>query len=470
MPHHSEVLTIELRDHTTIQLRRKDDGRELSGISKKGLYQDQDGKDYYVKESKSRKAVEIFKNDAFFNALMGRRCDLLGDGVLEAHIEIPEDEETQRRIEDLSTENRMEFEQIQASLVNYTKHVDELVLSNTALEILAPRICGAIMGDLLVVPRNYLHIHERHLLVISPSVGMLREFLSEHPQVEPAKTPDHWLRHPPPDFATLVTTEEQARMLGQAYFVALLFGHYDLVNNINLSNLGCICQPDDTLKLSIVDWGNSLGVGFGGFTAEEGAFKNPQFNRESSRVDYLGYRLEDITGFQHLMPFDTVVYPLLPRQVVPTLFDLTAEDKPLLREAQRRGFYEACEQAASVLAHAQEIIPVMVAHVLEEAMSDENTLRIKPLLPSFITVEKTEKKDAYTLANILAGRMHSLQKMKEALQRGKKLQDISHDRFMAIAESQLVPSIGFFASPRASASELETAVAPALICGASRFL
>ncbi|ETO94456.1 hypothetical protein [Legionella oakridgensis] len=454
MPDSNEALTIELQDHSTIVLRRKEKDRELSGSSKKGVYQDQDEREYYVKEPKPRKVTEIFKKDVFFNTLIDRRRELL-DGSIDG-IAIPDDEEILCKIEELSVENRRELDQIQDKLKNYVRHVDELILSNSALEVIASRVSAAIMGDLVIVPQNYLHIHDGQPLIASPSVGRLVEFLSEHSSVEAAKTPEYWLSHPAPSFTTLVTTREQARLLGQAYFIALLFSHYDLVNNINLSNFGYVRQSDDTLKLSIVDWGNSLGVGFSGLTAEEGAFKNPQFARQSDRADYLGHRPEDITGFQHVMPFDEVVYPLLPRQVVPNLFDLTAEDEPALREAQRLGFYEACDRAMSVLDELQELIPTIITRTLHEAMSAEDSCCLQPLLPSLITKDNRGKKDEYTLANILEGRMRSLQQMKEALQGGKTLQDIARERLMAITKSQMLPSVRFFSSAKAASVSPES--------------
>jgi hypothetical protein len=184
-----------------------------------------------------------------------------------------------------------------------------------------------------------------------------------------------------------------------------------------------------------VDWGNALGAGFNGQTAEEGTFKNTQFDAKSPRFFKLDYKTDDVTNFQHMMPFDQIVYPLLPRQVVVDLFDLTANDKPELREAQRQGFYEACEQGLNSLDKIQYIIPGVVQHTLQEAMSATTARTLKELLPHSIT-HFSEDKNTYNLVHIIEGRIRSLQLMKEALLEGKKIQDIAMERLGSIMGSQ----------------------------------
>ena len=458
----SEAIVITLKNNSIIQLKAKEQSRELSGTSKKEIYQDQAGTDYYLKEAKPRKIEAIFHHDLFFKELRSHRREFLGDAVFNSYTEKPEDEATLSQIQMLSGVDSTIFAKLQEDIEKYVEHVQELMLINTALEILASHISAKIMGDLLISPHNYFYRHNNTPTVLSRSVGNLREFLSEHPLLAMAKTPDHWENHSAPFFAELRLSEGEARILGQAYFVALLFGHNDLVNNINLSNLGYILMEDGSLKLSIVDWGNALGVGFGGLTAEEGAFINSQFG-EQSGIDRFKYQSTDRTGFKHIMPFDEIVYPLLPRQVVLDLFDLTKDDAPALRQAQREGFYEACERAVMSSGKMQELIDTTVKDTLQNSMSLDDAMLINRLLPEFIcSTNITEKhKNNYNLATILEGRIKSLQKMKNALEDGRSLTEIAQETFGFIQKSQDYSAVRFF--PQKKPASVVTCQAQAIV-------
>ncbi len=204
-------------------------------------------------------------------------------------------------------------------------------------------------------------------------------------------------------------------------------------------------MEDGSLKLSIVDWGNALGVGFGGLTAEEGAFINPQFG-EQRGIDRFMYQSTDRTGFKHIMPFDEIVYPLLPRQVVLDLFDLTNDDVPTLRQAQREGFYEACDRAVTSSGQMQELIHTIVQDTLQNSISLDDATLIKRLLPEFIysTNNKEGNKNGSNLATTLEGRIKSLQQMKNALKDGKSLTEIVQETFGLIQKSQDYSAARFF--------------------------
>lgn len=423
-----DVISIEREGYEAIQLTRVEQTSRLSGVSKKGIYVDLADKKYFVKEPKVRKTQELFKNDPTLTHLVSDIQELSGQADVEADSSfIKESGATQSLLPLINRCNKVK---------KYTIHKEEVILINMALEVLASRISAAVMGPLLIAPQNYLYIHEGMPLILSPSVGKLCEFLSESPQLSQADNPRYWQTHPTPTFAMLVTNIEEAKILGQAYYVALLLGHYDLVNNINLTNFGCVENEHGKNTLSIVDWGNALGAGFNGQTAEEGAFKNTQFDAKSPRFFKLDYKADDVTNFQHMMPFDQMVYPLLPRQVVVDLFDLTANDKPELREAQRQGFYEACEQGLNSLDKIQYIIPQVVQHTFQEAMPASTARTLKELLPHSIT-HFSEDKNIYNLVHIIEGRIRSLQLMKAALLAGKKMQDIAMERLNSIMESQI---------------------------------
>lgn len=449
MPDSHPTLTITRRDDTPLVLTPKEFVGELSGLSAKGVYVDQYGNEYYVKEPKRRRVTEIFKTDPVFNELVAEAKVLLSEETFDPAI--PLTDALHLKIEGLTVEKRAQFNLIQEKLNVYNNHVRDLILSNTALEVLASRLAAAMMGELAVIPRNYICLHEGNPLIVSPSVGDLREFLSEHEDIVPAKGPDYWLTHVAPRFSSLVGTAKEARILGQAYFVALLFGHYDLINNINLSNSGYVAEADGSLKMSTVDWGNSLGVGFSGLSADEGAFRNPEFFAKSSPPLVSEPTGREVTGFEYMMPFDELVYPLLPRQVVPDLFDLTATDCPDLRKAQREGFYEACDQALSMLETLSGLVPSIIKDTLTETLSVEDNRRVKKALPEFITCE-THKTGTYTLTNVLQARIRSLQEMRKKLEEGKTWQGIARERLAVITKSQIT-SVGFFAPPSLRVSE-----------------
>lgn len=119
----------------------------------------------------------------------------------------------------------------------------------------------------------------------------------------------------------------------------------------------------------MVDWGNCVGKGFNGLTADESSFQNAQFKRPHPRFGATNFRPQDLIGHQHVVPFDGTVYPLLPRQIVPDLFNLSATDAPLLRSAQRRGFYEVCEQAMALRRQIPSILEATMAGIFKEGMA-----------------------------------------------------------------------------------------------------
>ena len=442
----SETITVNTSSQNTIQLTAKDLPRHLSGTSENEVWQDQAGIEYFLKEAKPRKIETIFQKDPFYNQLKQRRLELLGDYVFNPYTEKPDNAETVAKVITLSSEDNIEYTLIQEHIGKYVTHVQDVMLTNTALEILASHISAAIMGDLLITPKNYFYLHQNTPVIISRTVGHLREFLSEHPILTMAKTSAHWLSEQAPSFADLGLVEQEAKILGQAYFVALLFGHNDLVNIINLSNCGYIQADDGILILSIVDWGNALGVGFNGLTSTEGAFINPQFDDQNETDCFLHCPI-DIRGFKHLMPFDEVIYPLLPRQVIPDLFDLTKDDVPSLRQAQREGFYEACTRAVSTLGHVKELIQTIIQDTFQNIIILDDEALIKQLLPESIypTCRKIDAKNSYNLPAIIEGRIKSLLHMKLALEDGKSLKDIAQERLSVFQKSQ---STRFFAADK----------------------
>ncbi len=440
---YEEGKAIELTGDLSLKLKIKEPSHALSGTSKNTIYEDEKGVEYYLKEARPRKIAGIFLNDPLLSRLKEERQALLPDAIFNPYTETPEDDSTRQYIQSLSPKDHHSYRQLQSQIDTYVTHVQEVTLVNTTLEVLASRIAQAIMGPLLVCPEDYCFVQQQRPFLMSRAVASFHEFLSEHPLLAVAKTSDYWKTHLAPTFKDLNLTRTEAKILGQAYFIALALGHNDLVNNINLSNSGYVEGEDGSLTLCIVDWGNTLGVGFSGQTADEGAFQNPQFHLKKEQL--FTHDVCDRTGYKHLVPFDEVVYPILPRQVIPDLFDITKDDVVELRQAQREGFYEACNQAERVLDQLPEFIAKMIEETLQQDLSVEEGERVRTLLPRsiFFPSQQEIQKDQYTLSGILSGRIKSLQNIKCALQKGKTLIDIADEQFRIIKNSQTYSSLHF---------------------------
>lgn len=426
-------------------------GIKIPGNSSNELQQDDKGAKYFVKKPKLRKIQDIFKSDKAFINLLQHRKTLIKDAEFCPFTGQPT-HETFTYLQTFPPEIISQYNDVQLKIEKYVRHVREVMLSNTILELLGSRISAAIMGNLLIVPRNKLSMSNNTPLTISPAVENFNEFLAKHPLLAVAEKPEYWLDNEAPSFKALNLKTEEAEIIGQAYFVALLIGHNDMVNNINLSNFGYVEDADGSLTLCVVDFGNALGIGFSGLTAEESSFLNPQFIDKTD--DSFVSQPADILGFKHTMPFDEVVFPLLPRQVVPDLFNLTSSDVPSLRQAQRNGFYQACEQAVSMLEKIHEITRTIFYNTLYgEIPLDE--LIIKRLFPESIypTPSTIVENGSYNIPDILEGRIKSLQQMAKFLKNGTSLTQITEQRFDYIKSKQT-----FFSRTEAKGSQVAARV------------
>ena len=415
----------------TLKLEKVGTATRLFGLSEKGLYEDiTTGERYFVKQPKAREIQAIFKGDPAFEQLLMQRNSLFDASVrfneFTGKPKLTEDELKTRLAPGRSW---ADYQQIAALFANYARHVEELILSNTALEIIAPLIAQAIFGQLLVVPTNVFFISQEGApSTASKSLDGLDEFLAKHKEVQLKNLPADWEGQTPPDFASLIqdgsrTAEEslaKASCLGQAFAVALLMGHLDLVNNINLSNFGTVEDPaSGEKKLAIVDWGNCLGTGFSGLSAEEGAFNNPLFNDIKISAESKVEVQNKITGFEHVVPFDKEILPALPRQVVDDLFNLT-ETGPL-REAQRTGFVEACRQA---FAHTNftHLFAEVIDHTIAAVPVDADREKFSGALPSRFQPKQQGAVDS--LAHILTGRLQSLKSICHLVEKDIPMHDI----------------------------------------------
>lgn len=397
--------------------------------------------------------VDIFNGDQHFTQLIKERDNLCRPyGItFDPYTEQP----TVSNLDDLKVLLKNDwdtYQKLQAQITPYAQHVRDIMISNTALEILAPVIAKEIFGDDLIVPENTFFIDETGMpCTASKSVGDLDEFLTHHELVKNKKTPKDWDQNTKPTVEELLIipgeSEEEsirkAELLGEAFAVALLMGHLDLVNNINLSNFGSVTDPvTGEKKLCIVDWGNCLGAGFGGLTSDESTFHNPDFDRNQMPQN-------PITGFQDVVPFDTEVVPRVPRQIVSDLFALGSTDNPKLRQAQLAGFDRVCRKMEAQFSHME----TLVSHAIEETImhvpkvveigdenvNQDNRNQFVSALPR--TAQPAHQEEVGSLTNILKGRAQSLVKIRTELQAGKSLDEIAKNRLERIKASQ---NIGIF--------------------------
>lgn len=340
-------------------------------------------------------------------------------------------------------------------LAKYNFHVRRLVQKNAFLEVLSPQIAKAIFNSLsefIIIPENYFCIYgdkekdDSYPFILSKSVGRgFDEFLTRVTAVQGAKTSgDHKEKKPlkrdelklltnlkDASSPTVKLSIEQTEVLGKLYYVALLMMHWDIFNTINLSNSGCMVDEDKHLHPVIVDWGNSMGVGFLGVSADQTSFKNPAFPSSEGKPGLTG-----LAGFEHTVPFDGVVYPILPRMLVPDLFEMTGKDE--LSKAMLKGFKEAHRVAMPSLENLAQRIKSSIEIVLQHytAAQDVSYVREKLLETSFY-FPKDDNKNDYTLVNVMRERIHSLDNIIKELDKGNSMENIAATRFNRILSSQL---------------------------------
>ena len=396
----------------------------LSGLSTKARYQDNAGDTWFVKLPKHRKKQDIFRLQLW---------------------------NSHPKLVDLNTSH---FDH-----GKFKRHIEEIRDNASFLEVLAPHIAKAIFGESLAVPDNYFHMieqsHRPTPLVLSRNLPHFSEFLSSKAVVTGKTTPTQWEKLPKREDLQLSLNE--ASIIGQLLYVALLMGHWDLFNNIDLSNSG-YTQTHDTLIPAIVDWGNTLGMGLGGLTPEENAFENPDIVRamrllqaRDGRSDAdaklitehtaINFTDQTITSFQHCLPFDEIVYPLLPRQIIKDLFSLSRKDPT--SQAMLEGF----EKMAAIAQIQINDIPTLIQSVIRKTLDDFTTkkdvTRVKEVIYKQFYLPNTDdinKASQYTLINVLRGRIKSLADIIDLLHRGMSLEQIAQKRLITMLYSQFSQS------------------------------
>lgn len=383
----------------------------LSGLSEKSCYQDAEKNTYFVKLPKPRKTEDILPKSVapvLYEAQQAYETE--NDSLKKAELKI-------------------QYEKLQKQ---YQQHQNEVRDAFSFLEVLSPKIAKGIFGDFIEIPENYFTLGDDGApLILSKAIPGFKEFLSENSVVQGKTKPSDWDEKSLPTRDQLKLSKEQAEALGKLLGVALLMGHLDLLNNINLSNSGVVETSSGKLIPAIVDWGNTMGIGFGGLSADESSFKNPDINEDKTSKN------NSITGFQHCVPFDEIVYPLLPRQLVKDLFNMS--DKDEISQAMLSGFRQSCVTALCSLDDIDDIVSNSISNTFKQNINKYDVDHIKKIQNNeiFTTSKQTENK--YNLANVLKRRILSLFYILEELENGKTLTEIATNRLKKIKDSQYHP-------------------------------
>lgn len=245
---------------------------------------------------------------------------------------------------------------LQQVIFNLIDHVVNTLINFMHTEIIGPKIAKAIWKDNMVVPETY---YPSDINMLTPKIiskwleqpfdefvqTQLKKYYKEQISLHQDKAlivqnlkqmhTDSLIEIVDPSFEEIDTTNvEQIRFnikhakfwhasiikaptlyqlgfnaaqkthLGNLFAVALVTGHYDILNNISGTNSGIVAGTT-----CCVDWGNSFDIGFGGL----------------SKAESYAARYSAGTGHMSLescYPYMGVVNPDLPRMLIPDIFDL----------------------------------------------------------------------------------------------------------------------------------------------------
>ncbi len=359
--------------HNSKSFRKHNNLFISSGLNPKVIYKDQEGNLYLAKTEKERSYKSIFEHS-------------------------------------LKSLNQIN--------ITHRKHMISLKDQAVATQHISSIVAKTIFKSLHVPESKILRLKNGTPIILSKLISSqlnFNEFLSNsnyiHSRKPHLKTPLFWKKNHLPCRSSLIISNRQAEILGEIYYIGLLLSHWDIINNIDLSNSGSV-KKNGKLYPCIVDWGNCLGVGFGGLCQDSTAFKNPEFKSSNDCTD-------PITGFSGCTPFDDIVYPKLPRQVIKDLFDLCA--KNTTSKAMFHGFKKAHKDACDNI------------HLVNSISYDLDASFIASLNQELFIGIKDRKPD---LINILQGRLNSLANIISKLEQGIPLEDIAKNQFTKITKRQ----------------------------------
>jgi hypothetical protein len=478
-PKHIRVVVKNNRgNNVPIHLIREDQKQELSGLSPKICYKNAEtGTVYFVKSQKPRKIADIFGRDSVVARALNQNFEIgqsIGVSINEYTGKISSCKNAQEmNVQQLSNATqslsggqealfRKNMEIIQAG----AQHVREILIERAFLETLSPQIVKALMGDSICVPENIFFItDEGEPLNLSQSlfksakeiklstdaedpIIAFVEPLSQKSVIGEKHKPEDWAEQKAPALEDFKLTVEEGHILGQLYFVTLLIGHWDLFNNIDLSNSGYVKFSSGKILPAIADHGNDLFTGFGGLTKSENFPDNPDRHEDFKFFKKETSLKKQITGFQYTDIFDEYVSVLeLPRNLISGLFNLTEKtqdpERIRFRMAQMKGFQHACKiarvKAGENLSLIKDAIPAAINKMFTQYMSAEDASLVKGIInQELYHLGGRRSENTYNLANILRGRLQSLIKIQKELS-VSKVEEISCRRFRFMLDSQFQP-------------------------------
>lgn len=329
------------------------------------------------------------------------------------------------------------------------QHLKDLYLSATFNEVVAPMVAKALFGDAVAVPENYLHIDEKRMpTILSKQVKYLNEFLEQRKMMQGKKTPNDWSNIKKlPVRADLELTSDEAIIIGKLYAIALITNHWDIFNNINMANAGYITNEKNELIPTVIDWGNVFHIGFVGLTCDENTLEiKDDFN--NAHVPHPSeLKKECITGFTYSIPFDSVPFPYLPRQLVADLF-LMGEDE--IGKAIFQGFANMIEIAAKKVRSHPNIIQETINKSFDRISYDKNCeeqfinvkkLKITNINRYFFGIFKPKNENDYTLENILKERIEFLDNNIHRFRSTESIQQMAEEILGLYRESQRIISL-----------------------------
>ncbi|MCF6777546.1 hypothetical protein L3V83_13335 [Thiotrichales bacterium 19X7-9] len=432
-------LTIDFGNEKLL-LSEKHQTGTLAGKSEKELLVDQHGSTYVKKYFKDRKLKEIFvdQQDTFFNSM-----DDLFSQINLHEIGIPVDsykemtyQQFNKVLEHLDKAGFSQLPIVQEAQAVFN-HIHNILLEQFCNEILFATLGSKLFPNTLAVPEVYLAYDEKEQkpFMLSKFFDHFDEFLHNkmkklYPD-DDLNDPKYWDEHKKPTVEALNLTDQEQYILGQLYAVALITGHYDVINNITMSNSGCVEMGDSAKRAAIVDLGPALGVAFSAKTSDELSAYNPGLFTQGK----IGK--SQVGGYEHIFPFDRAVYLGLPRQIIGNeLFNFDNENFI-------KGFESALMDAKAVINTNPQLINESVEQARELMVSgtDDSLYTQKPLT----TYGKAVFDDAFyqstpgddtkdNLSNILENRVdclcHDLEVIKHAEQghRTEAIERINQDR------------------------------------------
>jgi hypothetical protein len=312
-------------------------------------------------------------------------------------------------------------------------HVDSLRMGATAAGVISANIAKALFPTLLCVPENYLTCFEDGTPVILskilPKEIQFEEFLSNKEVIKKKKpkTPKDWEQLISREQLNL--TEEEAEVLGTIYYIALFMGHWDILNNINLSNSGSV-KINNTLTSCIVDWGNcGPHGGFGGLSQDSTSFYNPDFFKSEIEKPKKN-NIDELMGFKGAVPFDKEVLPLLPRQLASDLFNLTDNDS--ISKAMLKGFVKAHSEAK--INFNKKLVKDTIKKTFKESLDSKYIDQFQESLNQEAYIGHSE----YSIDKILKGRLYSLDHIIKDIEEGLSMEEITKKQLEKIIDSQQI--------------------------------